>query len=139
MSAAAGAVAAAAIARERREEEEMTPYSPNDLAENWEFKILRSATGKFRDSLWLSGILQEEGRAGWTLVEKFDDSRVRLKRPAGARASDATLGFDPYRTFVGMSQARLAALIILGSLVATGAIVAVTFLIISLSGSHGGR
>ena len=88
MSAAAGAIAAA-IARERREEEEMTPYSPSDLSENWEFKILRSATGKFRDSIWLRGILQEEGRAGWTMVEKFDDSRVRLKRPAGARAGPA--------------------------------------------------
>jgi hypothetical protein len=138
MSAAAGAIAAA-IARERREEEEMTPYSPSDSSENWEFKILRSATGKFRDSIWLRGILQEEGRAGWTMVEKFDDSRVRLKRPAGARANDATLGFDPYRTSLGTSQARLATWIVLGSLVAAGAIVLVTFLIISLASSHGGR
>ena len=40
------------------------------------------------------------------MVEKFDDSRLRLKRPAGARINDATLGFDPYRTRVGMSQWR---------------------------------
>jgi hypothetical protein len=54
----------------------------------------------------LSGILQEEARAGWTMVEKFDDTRVRLKRPAGPHGNDATLGFDPYRTWVGMSQWR---------------------------------
>lgn len=45
------AAAAAAAAKRRREEEEehMTPYTPSDLAENWEFKILRSATGSFKD------------------------------------------------------------------------------------------
>jgi hypothetical protein len=46
------------------------------------------------------------------MVEKFDDTRVRLKRPARARANDATLGFDPYRTWVGMSQWRYTGLIL---------------------------
>jgi hypothetical protein len=106
--AASGAAAAAAAAAEaaRQEEEEMTPYSSKDLAENWEFKILRSVTNKFRDPVSLHAVLQEEVRAGWSLVEKFDDTRVRLKRPAGARAKDAGVGFDPYRTWVGMSQTR---------------------------------
>jgi hypothetical protein len=138
MSAAAGAAAAAAIARERREEEEMTPYSPGDLAENWEFKILRSATGKFRDPLWLHAVLQEERRAGWTLVEKFDDARLRLRRPAGAPSNAATLGFDPYRTWVGTSQARLAIWIILGTLAVVGATIGIVFLLFSLGG-HAGR
>lgn len=37
------AVAAAATEWSRREEEEeRTPYAPQDIAETWEFKILRS-------------------------------------------------------------------------------------------------
>jgi hypothetical protein len=110
MSAGAAGAAAAAADRRRREEEEeqMTPYSPNDLAENWEFKILRSATAAFKDSAVMQRYLAEETGAGWTLVEKFDNSRIRLKRPAAARQNDAQCTFDPYRTHVGMSEARLA-------------------------------
>jgi hypothetical protein len=105
--------AAAAAARRRREEEEehMTAYTPADLAENWEFKILRSATGAFKDPAALQRYLAEEARAGWTLVEKFDNSRIRLKRPVAARQQDAQCTFDPYRTSVGMSEGRLATLI----------------------------
>ena len=112
MLAAGAARHRAAAEQAPKEEEEMTPYTPQDLNKNWEFKILRCVTGRFRDPIWLSGILQEEARAGWTMVEKFDDTRVRLKRPAGARANDATLGFDPYRTWVGMSQWRYTGLIL---------------------------
>src|SRR5688572_17735489 len=44
-SGAAAAAAAAAIARRHREEEEsMTGYTHTDLAQDWEFKILRSST-----------------------------------------------------------------------------------------------
>ena len=80
------AAAAAAAAQRRREEEEehMTPYTPRDLAENWEFKILRSATGAFKDPAVMQRYLAEEAQAGWTLVEKFDNSRIRLKRPPRA-------------------------------------------------------
>ena len=93
----------------------MTPYTPQDIAENWEFKILRSATGAFRNPERLRAILEEEGRAGWTLVEKFDNARVRLKRSARARAGDSALGFDPYRTFIGMKQGIFVLLILLGT------------------------
>ena len=136
---AAAAAAAAAVEIARQEEEEMTPYSPKELAEDWEFKILRSVTNKFRDPAWLHAALQEEARAGWTLVEKFDDTRVRLKRPASARARDASLGFDPYRTWVGMSQARFAVVIlgiVFGSLAVVGLIVA---LIVLMSQANGVR
>ena len=108
MSAASSAATAAAIAAAEQqrqlaeEEEEMTPYSSEALAEDWEFKILRSARGHCRDPAKLSQYLAEEARAGWVLVEKFDDSRIRLKRPASARAKDATLEFDPYRIHVGL-------------------------------------
>lgn len=95
---------------------DLTPYTPQDVAEPWEFKILRSATGQFRDPVRLRSILEEEARAGWTMIEKFDSGRLRLKRLASARANDATLGFDPYRTWVGISQTRLALCFALGAL-----------------------
>lgn len=116
---AAGAAAAAAAARrraeERKEEEQMTGYAATDLAEGWEFKILRSATGAFKNPEVLRRILEEEGRAGWVMIEKFDSKRVRLKRPASPAASksgDPALGFDPYRTTVGISEGRLTLIIV---------------------------
>jgi hypothetical protein len=137
--AAGGAAAAAAAELARQEEEEMTPYSSKDLAEDWEFKILRSATNGFRDPAWLNAVLREEARAGWTLVEKFDDGRVRLKRPAAARAKDASLGFDPYRTWAGMSQQRLAGIIvgaIFGGMAVIGFAVALVVMLTRAKGLH---
>ena len=137
MSAAGAAGAAAAAARaaaERREEEEMTPYMPQDLAENWEFKIVRSATGVFRNPDRMRAILEEEQRAGWTLVEKFDDSRLRLKRPARARTGDDDLDFDPHRTWVGMSPLVFTLLVLLG-VCGFGAIIAIgVYLVVSAAG-----
>src|SRR5450755_2701554 len=112
MSGGAAAAAAAAEARRRQEEEEMTSYSENELSEGWEFKILRSNMNVFRKPENLRKYLEEEGRAGWVLVEKFDDNRLRLKRPASARRADAALDFDPYRTQVGLSDVRLVFLIL---------------------------
>jgi len=105
----------------------MTGYTPQDLAEGWEFKIVRSSTGAFRTPAFLRTVLDEEQRAGWTLVEKFDDGRIRLKRPASARANDAALGSDAYRAHVGMSELKLALCIIgavLGVLALMGILVA---------------
>ena len=103
---AAGAAAAAAAELLRQEEEEMTPYNAKDLDEGWEFKILRASFATFRNSEKLRAILEEEKRGGWALVEKFDDQRIRLKRPAGAKQPQGEFadGYDPYRTTVGMSQ-----------------------------------
>ena len=85
----------------------MTSYAPEELASGWEFKIVRSATGEFKRTEFLQRVLEEEKRAGWTLVEKFDNSRVRLKRPASARAGDGSAGFDAYRSHVGISELAL--------------------------------
>lgn len=95
----------------------MTPYSPQDLAEGWEFKILRSTTGAFRKPDVLRRVCDEEARAGWQLVEKFDSSRLRFKRPASVRANDAALTSDPYRTEYGLGQVAFA-LLLLGSIFA---------------------
>ena len=109
MSAEAGAAAAAAAEMQRQEEEEMTSYSPKELAEDWEFKILRSNFGTFRNPEKLRAVLDEESRGGWMLVEKFDDCRIRLKRPAGFKViqGDFEHRYDPYRTTFGMSQGAL--------------------------------
>ena len=108
-----GASAAAEAHRQHCEEEEqLTPYSQKDLAEDWEFKILRSATNGFKKPENLRMILDEEARAGWVLVEKFDNGRIRLKRPAAARENDRSLGFDPYRTYTGATPERMALIIV---------------------------
>ena len=100
----------------------MTPYTPSDLAEGWEFKILRSATGGFGNPAKLQAVLDEEQRAGWTLVEKFDNGRIRLKRSARARTGDSALDFDPMRTWVGMKPGVLAVLIVGAALTSSGII-----------------
>ncbi len=99
--------AAAAEARRRllAEEEEMTNYSVQDLGGDWEFKIVRANTGVFRNPAELEKLVKEESQAGWILLEKFDNSRIRFKRPLSARSNDYRLpqGVDPYRTQYGMS------------------------------------
>ena len=105
-AAAAGAAAAAMAELLRQEEEEMTPYSDKDLAEGWEFKIVRSTSAAFRKPEQLRAVLaEEEKKGGWVLVEKFDDSRIRLKRPAGTKMVERDFedGYDPYRSMVGIS------------------------------------
>lgn len=104
----------------------MTTYTPEELRDGFEFKILRSATGRFKDPEFLRRSLAEEAPAGWSLVEKFDDGRIRLKRPAAARGHDAALGVDPYRTTVGMTEQQLAIRIVL---VVFGAIALVLFVV----------
>ncbi len=110
----------------------MTGYTAADLAEGWEFKILRSATGAFKKPDVLRRVLEEEGRAGWVMVEKFDSQRVRLKRPtppAPAKSGDPALGFDPYRTTVGIGEGQLT-LIIIGCVL--GAVALVTAIVLAI-------
>ena len=111
----AGAAAAAAAERKRRiEEEEMTTYTPQDLSGEWEFKILRSMTGAFKNPQRLKEILEQERQAGWEFVEKFDNDRIRLKRPASARIDDDSRSIDPYRSYVGPSDGQFAIMIVAG-------------------------
>jgi hypothetical protein len=110
---ATGAAGAAEQQRQARaEEEEMTPYAQQDLTEDWEFKILRSVSSGFRRPERLAAILEEEGRAGWMLVEKFDNNRIRLKRRAACRKDDRTLDVDPYRTYVGTSETTVVLVVV---------------------------
>jgi hypothetical protein len=96
------------------EEERMATYTREELEEDWEFKIVRANSTAFRKSEVLQKLLQEEAVAGWTMVEKFDDSRVRFKRPRSAREQDAYLpeGVDPYRTSYGAAAFLYGVLIV---------------------------
>ena len=118
MAYSGGAAAAAAAAARRRqtmlaeEEEDMAPYTQDDLSNDWEFKIVRSESGAFRKPEVLKTLLEAEARSGWVMLEKFDDSRIRFKRPRSARTRDALLPPDvnPYRTQYGISSTRIALL-----------------------------
>ena len=129
----AAAAAAAAYAAEmmRREEEEMTQYTPEELREDWEFKILRAITGAFRKPEVLRSVCEEEGQAGWILVEKFDDSRLRFKRPHAAKSGDTSLLFDPYRTHYGMSLGRFVALVLIATFLGIAALIGIVIAVVS--------
>jgi len=79
------------------EEEEVTPLSADQTA-GFEYKIMRSTFGSFKELAKLRAMLEEEARAGWEMFEKLDDGRVRLRRSVACRQRDADLGQDPYRT-----------------------------------------
>ena len=111
--------AGAAASRRRRmlqeqEEVEMTPYTREDLDDDWEFKIVRSGTGAFRKRERLERLIEEEARAGWVMLEKLDDYRIRFKRPRRARAQDDYLppDVDPYRAYYGGSSSRTAVIML---------------------------
>ena len=130
MSNGAVAAASAAAARKKREreaeEEELTKYNADDL-EGWEFKIVRAVTGKFKNPETLKRVCEEESRAGWELLEKFDNSRLRFKRRIENRSQDKHLQIDPYRTHVGIGEGKLAFTIV-------GAIAIIVAVIIILFG-----
>ncbi len=113
-----GAGAGAAAERRRQmllaeEEEDMAKYTQDDLQRDWEFKIVRSDTAAFRKPEVLNKLIEEEAQAGWVMLEKFDDGRVRFKRPRSARARDALLldDVDPYRTQYGAYSAQRAVML----------------------------
>jgi len=99
------ATAASANARHLAEEEErMTTYNSDDLENNWEFKIVRGNSETFRKHEALTGLVNEEKQAGWVLLEKLDNSRIRFKRQRAMQSHDQQLlsqGIDPYRTQYG--------------------------------------
>ena len=93
----------------------MTDYTHDDLAGDWEFKIVRSDSRAFRKPEVLRELIEQEAQAGWIMLEKFDDNRVRFKRPRSAQAKDPFLPaeVDPYRTRYGSFFTRRAALVTL--------------------------
>ena len=115
--------------RQQMEEEQMSEYSETNSQEDWEYKILRANTAAFRKPQVLHNVCAEEKQGGWMLVEKFDDLRLRFRRPVSARKNDHMLGYDPYRTQYGMGQGSLVAMILLTVFGSIAFIVAIIILI----------
>lgn len=84
----------------------------DDLHGDFEFKILRSNTAAFRKPEMLQQALEEEALAGWVLLDKLDNSRLRLKRKRGSGHRDATAAIDPYRTYFGLGNGAIVAIVI---------------------------
>ena len=125
---AGAAAAAAAKQRAQEEEEKLTPYNTGDL-EGYEFKIIRTNTRKFKDPEFIRRICAEEAQAGWEMIEKFDDYRIRFKRSVKHRSRDPHLEIDPYRTSIGATEGHIA-LIVVGitlAALAVGLVVAMSF------------
>ena len=124
------------LERMAEEEERMTNYTSTDVQGDWEFKIVRSTTGAFGRKEALNKLIAEEAQAGWTMVEKFDNARVRFRRPVSARANDAHLpeGIDPYRSYYGLNPVAtsliLVVAVILGAVILICVVGIVVFLIL---------
>lgn len=75
----------------------------------WEFKIVRANRDLFHKPASFQRLCEEEAMAGWILLEKLDDRRVRFKRLIALRnVIDAQqLPFDPYRCHYGSSLTPL--------------------------------
>jgi len=112
------------LEQQQEEEEVLTPYeskentlpdepSPSAKTEfrrdprqlGWEFKILRANRNLFRHPDILQRVCDEEAKAGWILLEKLDERRLRFKRPMVLREliKPETLKIDPYRCRYGSS------------------------------------
>jgi hypothetical protein len=97
-----GAIIAAKKRQQEEEEQKLAQYNAEDL-NGWEFKIVHSTFGRFRNSEIIRRLMEEEARNGWEMVEKFDDYRIRFKRRTDKRSLSSG-GVDPYRTNYGTSQ-----------------------------------
>ena len=125
----AGVMYGQKLIRGREEEEEVTPTTDGT---EFEYKIIRSPFGAFKTPEKFRAALAEEARCGWELVEKFDDTRVRLRRPVSCRAADADAeaGQDPYRIRVGLGDGAIAGRIILGVVLGVAAVVGILVLVL---------
>ncbi len=87
----------------------------------WEFKIVRASRDIFRNPTVFQKLCQEEAMAGWILLEKLDDRRVRFKRLIAVRnvLNVEQLVHDPYRCHYGSSFTPLT---LLGAIAALTAI-----------------
>ena len=86
-----------------------------------EYKVVQAQTPLFADPAKMHEVLDQEAKAGWRLLEKEDNYKIRLQRDISHRENDKNLDFDAYRSTVGVS-----------SVVTYGATAAVTIAIVSL-------
>lgn len=86
----------------------------------WEFKIVRANRDLFRDPVVFQRLCQEESEAGWIMLEKLDDRRVRFKRPIAMRdvIKAEFLNHDPYRCHYGPTHNSVTWLSAIAALIA---------------------
>ena len=112
-------IVVAAQQKRMREEEKMTGYNKSDL-DGWEFKIVRSTFGSFSNADKVEKLCREEARAGWEMLEKFDDYRIRFKRRTDKRATDQFAEIDPYRTGYQTGSGAVMWIIVIAALMLIG-------------------
>ena len=86
-----------------------------------EYKVIQSQTPLFADTAKMHEILAQEAKAGWELLEKEDNYRIKVQRDTKHRENDKNLDIDAYRSSVGVP-----------SLVTYGATALVTIGIVSI-------
>jgi hypothetical protein len=69
-----------------------------------EYKVITSQTPLFADTSKMHEVLEQEAKAGWRLLEKQDNFRIKLQRDISLRENDKNLEIDAYRTAVGVSS-----------------------------------
>ena len=69
-----------------------------------EYKILTAQTPLFASTDKMLELLEVEAKAGWQLLEKEDNYRIKLQRNISHRDNDSSLNIDPYRSTVGVSS-----------------------------------
>lgn len=94
------------------------PSSKDPRLAGWEFKIVRANRDLFRQADVFQRLCKEEAEAGWILLEKLDDRRVRFKRPIALRdiINPDYLSQDPYRSHYGSPFNLTALLTVLAAL-----------------------
>ena len=86
-----------------------------------EYKVITSQTALFGDTAKMHEVLDQEAKAGWRLLEKQDNYKIRLQREVSHRENDSNLDIDAYRTAVGVS-----------SMITYGAAATLTLVIVSM-------
>lgn len=91
---------------DRPQTREQPMYFTEPPIPEWEYKIVRSHYDLFKNSQNFMRLCEEESQAGWILLEKLDDRRVRFKRNVEMRdrIDVNQLSFDPYRCHYGPSN-----------------------------------
>jgi len=110
---------------EQEEEEKMTTNNKVDF-DGWEFKIVRAGFNKFKNPGIVRKICEEESKAGWEMLEKFDDKRIRFRRHIKNRSNDQFLDVDPYRTQYGLHEEAIVIIVALVSALIVGLIFLIT-------------
>lgn len=80
------------------------PKNVSEPPMSQEFKTMQSQTPLFADAKKMQEVLVTEAKAGWDLLEKEDNYRIKLQRDISKRGNDGNLDFDAYRTTVGVSS-----------------------------------